>query len=396
MAASKQSLLGATLLIAGTCVGGGILALPVETGMAGFLPSILTMTLAWIFMTMTGLYYAEANLWLSKGAHVMTMASQLLGPLGKYASLVLFLFIDYASLVAYNAAGGTLLGHFFEKILGLHIPRSTELFLFAVLFGSLLYLGTKVIGRINSILMAGLIAAYAALIGLGITEVKASMLSTLGFKYAPTALPLVLTTFSFQMIVPSLTPYLNRDSKLIKKAIIFGTSIPFAVYLIWQAVVLGIVPVEALSSAFTQGSAATEPLRAALNNRALMACADAFAFFAIVTSYLGIGLSLYDFLSDSIHLPRRGVGKVFLSALVLIPSLFFAIVYPRAFLVALEVTGGYGDTLLNGLIPISMIWVGRYVKNLQGPMRIWGGKRLLVMMGLFALLVIAIQTANFF
>lgn len=396
MAASKQSLLGATLLIAGTCVGGGILALPVETGMAGFVPSILTMTLAWIFMTTTGLYYAEANLWLSKGSHVMTMASQLLGPLGKYASLVLFLFIDYASLVAYNAAGGTLLGHFFEKILSLHISRSTELFLFAVLFGSLLYLGTKVIGRINSILMAGLIAAYAALIGLGITEVKASMLSTLGFKYAPTALPLVLTTFSFQMIVPSLTPYLNRDSKAIKKAIIFGTSIPFAVYLIWQAVVLGIVPVEALSSAFTQGSAATEPLRAALNNRALMACADAFAFFAIVTSYLGIGLSLYDFLSDSIHLPRKGIGKIFLSALVLIPSLFFAIVYPRAFLVALEVTGGYGDTLLNGLIPISMIWVGRYVKNLQGPMRVWGGKRLLVVMALFALLVIGTQTANFF
>ena len=78
--------------------------------------------------------------------------------------------------------------------------------------------------------MAGLIAAYAALIGLGITE-SASMLATLGFKHAPIALPLVLTTFSFQMIVPSLTLYLNRDSKRLK-AIIFGTSIPFAVYLI--------------------------------------------------------------------------------------------------------------------------------------------------------------------
>ncbi len=364
--------------------------------MAGFVPSIITMTLAWIFMTLTGLYYAEANLWLPKGAHVMTMASKLLGPVGKYSSLILFLFIDYASLVAYNAAGGTLMGHFVEWALGIRIERSLELFLFAIVFGSLLYLGTKIIGRINTILVAGLIAAYAALIGLGINEIKASMLATMGFKHAPMALPLVLTTFSFQMIVPSLTPYLNRDARAIKKAIILGTTIPFAVYLIWQAVVLGIVPIDALEQAFSDGVAATEPLRGAINARALMLCADAFAFFAIVTSYLGIGLSLYDFLSDSIHMPRKGLGKIFLCALVLIPSLFFAIVYPRAFLVALEVTGGYGDTILNGLIPIGMIWVGRYVKKLDGPLHIWGGKRLLVVMALFALLVIAIQTVSFF
>lgn len=385
-----KNLLGAILLIAGTTVGGGILALPVETGMAGFFPSVVAMIIAWAFMTLTGLYYAEANLWLPEGAHVMTMASKLLGPLGKYTALILFLFIDYASLVAYNSGGGVLISHVLD------IGRHGGFVLFALIFGFIVSMGTKVVGRVNSVLMAGLIAAYLALIGLGSMEIKTALFKVWGWKQMPYALPLVLTTFSFQMIVPSLTPYLNRDPKAIRLAVILGTTLPLVVYIIWQCVVLGIVPSEGLKEAFEHGHAATEPLRGFIQSRWLGRIADSFAFFAIVTSYLGIGLSLYDFLSDSIKIKRKGVGKIFLCTLVVVPSLFFAIVYPRAFLVALEVTGGYGDSILNGLIPISMIWVGRYVKNLKGPLRTWGGKRALVLMGLFALLVIAIQTYNFF
>ena len=385
-----KNLLGAMLLIAGTAVGGGILALPVETGMAGFVPSVVAMIVAWVFMTLTGLYYAEANLWLPEGAHVMTMASKLLGPLGKYTALILFLFIDYSSLVAYNSGGGALVSHVFD------IGRTGGFMLFALIFGCIIALGTRVVGRINGLLMAGLIAAYFGLIGLGSVEVKTALFNVWGWKQVPYALPLVLTTFSFQMIVPSLTPYLNRDPKAIRLAVILGTTIPLIVYIIWQCIVLGIVPQDGLKLAFENGHAATEPLRGFIQSKWLVRIADSFAFFAIVTSYLGIGLSLYDFLSDSIKIKRKGVGKIFLCTLVVVPSLFFAIVYPRAFLVALEVTGGYGDSILNGLIPISMIWVGRYVKNLQGPLRIWGGKRALVLMGLFALLVIAIQTYNFF
>jgi tyrosine-specific transport protein len=46
-------ILVAALLVAGTCVGGGMLALPVETGVIGFFPSLLIMVISWGFMTMT-------------------------------------------------------------------------------------------------------------------------------------------------------------------------------------------------------------------------------------------------------------------------------------------------------------------------------------------------------
>ena len=39
----KGSVLSAMFLVAGTCIGGGMLALPVATGVSGFIPSIAIM-----------------------------------------------------------------------------------------------------------------------------------------------------------------------------------------------------------------------------------------------------------------------------------------------------------------------------------------------------------------
>ncbi|MGL5262987.1 MAG: aromatic amino acid transport family protein, partial [Candidatus Rhabdochlamydia sp.] len=67
---SKGRILSAAFLISGTCIGGGMLALPVETSQMGFFPSLLAMAFTWIFMTVTGLLLVEANLWMQEGAHI--------------------------------------------------------------------------------------------------------------------------------------------------------------------------------------------------------------------------------------------------------------------------------------------------------------------------------------
>jgi tyrosine-specific transport protein len=82
----KGTVFGATLLVSGTCIGGGMLALPVITAPAGFFPSLVLMGACWVFMTLTGLLLIEANLWMEEGAHITTMASRLLGRFGKVCS----------------------------------------------------------------------------------------------------------------------------------------------------------------------------------------------------------------------------------------------------------------------------------------------------------------------
>jgi tyrosine-specific transport protein len=55
------SLSSAVLLIAGTTVGAGILAIPSVTQESGFLASAVTCVTCWIYMVGTGLLVAEVN-----------------------------------------------------------------------------------------------------------------------------------------------------------------------------------------------------------------------------------------------------------------------------------------------------------------------------------------------
>jgi tyrosine-specific transport protein len=336
----------------------------------------------------------EANLWMEEGAHLMTMASRLLGRGGKYLTVLLYLFMGYGSLVAYNSGGGSLIENAANVVLSFPISRIESCTIFAVVFGAILYTGTKTLGRINAILVIGMVIAYFTLIGMSLGKINTGLLQFQNWKQSFFAIPLVLTTFSYQMIVPSLTPYLKRDPHALRKAVFIGTTIPFLIYAIWQGIVLGTVPVGGeggLAEAFREGATATQSLRVFIESPYLALSAECFAFFALVTSYLGIALGMFDFIADAFKMNKRKLNKFWLGQLIIIPSLIFAAVYPRAFLIALELTGGFGDTILNGLLPIAMIYAGRYRKRIEGPYEVNGGKFSLLAIGFFACAVIIIQ-----
>ena len=375
MAKNKGNVFGATMLVAGTCIGGGMLALPVATGAAGFIPSTFMMLLGWAFMTTTALFLAEVNLWMPPGSHFVTMAGRFLGPLGKAVSWILYLFMGYASLVAYTAGGGELFVGGFEKLFGLVIDKNLAFLFFVLIFGFIIYLGNLLVGRVNTILMVGLIVSYVLLISTGFSTVDWRLLLRNNWGNTIIAVPLLLTIFSFQTIVPSLTIYLKQDGKALRQSIIWGTASAFFVYLLWQVLVLGTVHYEGehgLGAALEQGKPATEFLGIATGNGWLQAFADFFAFFSLVTSFLGMGLGLYDFLADSLRIKRTHMGKIALIFLVTVPTLIFALLLERIFLRALDTSGGIGDSILNGLIPALMLWVGRYKMKLHSEFRVGG------------------------
>jgi len=390
----KGSIIGAALLVAGTCIGGGMLALPVATGAAGFFPSLIMMLVGWAFMTITALFLAEVNLWMPKGAHVIAMASRFLGPLGKALAWVLYLFIGYASLVAYTAGGGELFAAGFSRIFGVQLPQVWAFIIFVVLFGTIIYLGNVIVGRVNTILMAGVILSYILLISIGAPYVQWRYLLRSSFGNTLIAIPLLLTIFSFQTIVPSLTIYLHQDAKRLRRSIVYGTTIALLIYAIWQFLVLGTVLLDGdngLAAALAKGKPATEFLGVSVGNRWLGAIADFFAFFALVTSFLGIALGLFDFLADGLKIQRTHIGNIALGLLVACPTLFFALTLERCFLRALDSSGGIGDAILNGLLPCLMLWLGRYKHKLDSEYRTPGGKPLIIAMMLYAIFVFVIE-----
>jgi len=388
--------LSALFLVCGTCIGGGMLALPVATCVNGFIPSTVIMLLAWCAMTCTALYLVEAGFWMKKDeAHLISMTENLLGRKAKGVSWLLFLFISYASLVAYTAGAASLVTQGLDSFGQVQISQNASALLFIAVFGPVIFCSHKALGRLNSILFVSMIIAYACLIVISAPNIETKLLLRTDWNGFYFALPLFLTAFSFQTMVPSLHPYLNHHGPSLKSAIIGGTFLACIVYLIWQATVLGSVPLEGafgLKGVLQEGGAATFVLGKAAGSTAIMLLASFFAFFALVTSFLGIALGLYDFLSDGLQIPKKGFGNIALGMLIIIPTYFSAIYFERVFLAALDLTGGFGDAILNGIIPVLMIVSGRYMLQLkkttfQAP----GGKWLLYVAFFFYLAALSVE-----
>ena len=393
----------AMFLVAGTCIGGGMLALPVATGISGFFPSLVVMLICWSTMTATALLLLEVSMWMDEGVHLISMTSRILGVPGKIVSWCLYLFICYASLVAYTAGGGVQIAQGVADYAGYAISKEFGAGIFIMLFGAVIYLGSSIVGRVNTILFIAMIAAYICLVTIGIPEVKADYLFNRKWGGSLIAIPLLLTSFSFQTMVPSLTPYLKRNVKSLRFAIIGGTTIALLIYAIWQFLILGIVPAEgpnSLAEALAKGEPATQFLREHVDGRWVIGIAEYFAFFAIVTSFLGIALGLFDFLADGLNIKKDHKGKLLLGFLIIVPTFICAIYFERAFIVALETSGGFGDSILNGIIPVMMAWMGRYYMSLSkdGTVCLGGGKPVLVAIATFfffaLILTVLLQTGT--
>lgn len=391
----KRSVLSAIFLVAGTCIGGGMLALPIATGVGGFLPSVVAMAICWLAMTATALLLLEVSLWLKEGAHIITMTSTILGPIGKVISWFLYLFICYASIVAYTAGGGVQISHALESYFHLAISKDLGCLLFVVLFGTVICVGSWFVGRINTILFTAMIVAYFALVGMGVDEVQISLLSHREWKSSLVAIPLLLTAFSFQTMVPSLTPYLRRNMKALRIAIVGGTALALMIYVVWQWLILGIVPVEGangLAEALSKGDQpATVFLKKHVNGAWISTVAEYFAFFAIVTSFLGMTLGLFDFLADGLKIKKERGGKIILSLLIAVPTLLLATQFERVFMTAMDASGGFGDSILNGIIPVLMVWRGRYYLKYSSDYLVPGGRPILVFLILFFVTALGIE-----
>ncbi|MCH9617312.1 MAG: Tyrosine-specific transport protein [Chlamydiia bacterium] len=391
----SYKVLSAGFLVAGACIGGGILGVPVEAGSLGFYPSAIMLLMSWLFMTLTAFLYGEAALWMKDdNAHLVSIAKHLLGRWGEWITVILYIFMGYASLVAYNSGGSQLIDHLFQGAFSVSLTPIVSSILYAVVFGSVFYFGAKILGAINTLLMVGLIVSYVMMTAMGIEGVKSELLSRSSWTGFYAVVPLMITSFSFQMIVPSIALYLDKDAKDLKYTLIFGATLALIFYLLWIFVVMGTVPNEGksgLKEALENGQVATVSLRLYAHRNIIAVLGEWFAFFAITTSYLGIGLGLFDFLADLFRVEKKGLGKFILGLLVVLPTLYITMAYPNTFLDALDITGGLGDSILNGIIPVLMVWMGRYVIGYKSELKLMGGKTILSALFICSLLIITSQ-----
>ncbi len=387
------NLISGSLLIAGTTIGAGMLAIPLVTATAGFVPAIVITFLVWLFMLFTGLLFLEATLWMHKNANVLSMSERFLKKKGKIFAGGTFVFLYYSLMVAYFAAGAPIFASFFEAIFQIKITGFSVYLMFGLFFGVIVGIGIKFIDRVNYILMTALVVSYAALIGAGSKSVEVERLFDQNWSTIFLAAPILFSAFGFHNVIPSLTFHFKENARLMRYAIFWGTLIPFIIYVIWQWLIIGAIPINIVEEALSKGQPITEALQSFTKIGWVNASARIFSIFAIITSMLGVSFSVVDFLGDGLKMKRYGKDRFFLCLLTFVPPFILTTLDPSIFVLAIGIAGGFGEAFLNGILPALLVWKGRYKNKLESKYSLFGGRAMLSILLLISVVVIGLEIA---
>lgn len=394
--AKTNKFLGSVLLISGTAIGAGMLGLPVMTGFAGFFPTLFCLFFFWGYMLITAFLYLEANLAIKGNVNLVTMAEHTLGIWGKVIAWIFYLLLLYSLTAAYMAGSAPLFTEAIKYFTGFTIPAWAGPLPLLLIFGLFIYLGSAPADYINRILMLGLVATFLILAILLPSHTDINFIKHFDSKAVFISFPLIITSYGFHIIIPTLTNYMRHDVKKMKLALIIGSSIPFLIYIVWEFLVLGTVQVagdNSLAKMYIEGQGSTVALINNLINVLKLPwvakVANIFSFCAIITSFIGVTLSLTDFLSDGFKIKRNKKGRLIACILTFLPPLIFLYGFQRVFLTALQYAGIFVAIILC-ILPALMVW---RLKEPKFYKTFWG-RTLLVTVIVIALIIIGMDIAE--
>jgi tyrosine-specific transport protein len=388
----KNRVLGSVLIVTGTTIGAGMLALPLVTALLGFPLTCLLLIACWAIMTSTAFLVINIHFAFEESANFSTMAVKTLGRVGQGVTWVSFLFLLYALTAAYMTGGAALLQATLSPLLA-HAPGTRVCALvFTLILGAFVCFGTRSVDGANRVLISLKAFIFVIMVIMLFPHVKAQNLQVWQADHFTwiKALPILITSFGFHIVIPNLRGYLHSDLPKLKRAVWIGSLIPLAIYLVWEVIILGIVPLtgpQGFGALLVRGGGLSEMIQSIeviLAKPGLGLIVQSFTDIAITTSFLGVSMSLLHFVMDGFKLHNAVKKQKTLGVLLtFLPPLLFAWFYPQGFVMALEYASCFVVILLI-IIPVLMAY------RLQ-KLNLWYGAALL----LFALLVIAVQLFNF-
>lgn len=386
--------IGAILLIIGTSIGSGMLALPMVIAPVGFYNGLGLLVAAWAMMTLAAFYILEVNLWFPAGSNMMTMAHETLGRVGQLVTLCTYMILLYALLSAYAAGGGSLF-HYLSTFINLDVPRWLDTMSFVVILGAILFEGVGVVDKSNRVVMTIKFVIYFCLLILIMHHVKASFLAGGELMAFKGAVLVVVTSFGYATIIPTLRDYLDSDVTKLRLAIGIGSLSALLIYVLWDLCVQGTTDrngTYGLITALHTRDVITQLSHAMthhINSRWIRSLMRAFTTICMVTSFLGVAQSLKDFVADGLKLQRMGRSSKRVILITLLPPLLIVLWNPMLFVEGLKYAGIMCVVLLM-LIPTLMVWRGRYRLKLSKGYEVLGGKAVIIIESLLALTLLYI------
>lgn len=347
------------LIIAGTTIGAGMLALPIASSGLGFLTAMVILFFAWCLMTYTALLTLELHQHAPPNATLNTLAKNILGKKGQFIANFSMIFLFYSLCAAYIAGGGGQLQLMLSNWSAGEVPPQTGAIAFALLFGSIITLGASTVDKINRVLFIIKVMVLTSIFFILTPHIQGEYLLNMPMQQGLiiSAIPVIVTSFGFHGSIPSIVKYMGFNIQSLRKVMIIGASMPLVIYLFWQIVSQGVISQQNLyDSQGLDGFIAS--LSSLLQSSAIANTLTIFANLALATSFLGVSLGLFDFFSDVLNKGDSNKDRFITALVTFTPPLGFALFYPQGFIMAL----GYAAialVILAIFLPVLMVWKQR-------------------------------------
>ncbi|MGF1839593.1 aromatic amino acid transport family protein [Vibrio atlanticus] len=394
---NKSKVFGSTLIIAGTTIGAGMLALPLASAGIGFSTSLFLMLGLWALMAFTALLMVELHQLAESDATLHTLAHTILGTKGKWIASFAVMFLFYALCAAYIAGGGAQFNQRISDIAGIELNGQVTTLLFTLLVAGVVTIGTHSVDKVNRVLFGLKLIAMVLVLSFLAPNITSQYLMSMPLQQGliVAAIPVVFTSFGFHGSIPSIVRYLDGDVRSLRKVMIIGSALPLVIYVFWQSVTLGVISQEQLLSDTSLGALLVS-LSQTVHQSNLSLIVGVFADLALLTSFIGVSLGLFEFMGDSLSKKLGNAKRVKTAAITFLPPLGFALFYPQGFIMAL----GYAAIALSVLailLPTVMVYKVRYTDLLVKPhatestYQVLGGSKALFLAGSVGVFIIAVQ-----
>ncbi len=390
----KNKILGSALMIAGTTIGAGMLAMPLTSAGIGFGATVLLLFGLWLLLTYTGLLFMEVYQTAKRpDVGVASLAEQYFGMPGRVLTTGSLLILLYALLAAYITGGGSLLSGLMPEFSDADVKLKVSIVLFTVILGIFVIVGIKGVDGLTRLLFIGKIAAFLFVLAMMFPNVqmKNLMATPIDNKLILAAVPIFFTSFGFHVIMASINTYLDADIRRIRIAVLIGTAIPLGAYLLWQLATHGVLSQSEFIQILQQDptlNGLVKATREITGSAILGEVVRLFSALALITSFLGVALGIVECVGDLLKRVRLPANRLLLAPLTFVPPLMFALFYPNGFIAAL----GYAGLLFafyGLLLPIGLAWRARKLYP-ELPYRVAGGNVALILAFVAGIIIILV------
>ncbi|MCZ4309641.1 amino acid permease [Vibrio atlanticus] len=287
-------MMGSSLIIAGTALGAGMLAIPMVLAQFGLLYGTLLMVLICFGTTYAALLLLEATIKAGGGLGLNSIARKTLGKQGQLITNGLLYALLICLLMAYILGAGDLLSKLLSNF-GVELTATTSQVVFTLLAGAVVASGTGVIDKINRALFFVMLASlFATMVFLAPSMTQENLMQVTSHDHVDLikTSAILFTSFGFMVVIPTLVSYNHEATdKQLRNMVIVGSLIPLVCYLCWLFAVVG--------------NLSEEQFRSFKNVSDLMAAFEAqspwvgnvlstFTGLALLTSFFGVAMSLFN------------------------------------------------------------------------------------------------------